>query len=71
MRKLFKNPLAYGLLVGAGIVVGSAFVSQPEAQAEVTIMADCCQEPSAVCDDRFGWKYADSRPGPVCGPVDS
>ncbi|MBB6326892.1 hypothetical protein FHS59_002520 [Algoriphagus iocasae] len=52
-------------------MLGSAFVSLPNAKAEVTIMADCCQEPDDSCNDRFGWKYADSRPGSVCGPVES
>lgn len=71
MIKLFKNPLVTSLLIGSGVVLGAIVVTQEETQAEVTIMADCCQEPSSHCDDRFGWTYADSRPGPVCGPVDS
>jgi hypothetical protein len=71
MSKLFRTPLALALLLGTGITVSSAFVGQNQVKAEVSVMADCCQEISATCSDRFGWKYADSRVGPICGPVES
>jgi len=70
MRKLVRVNLALGLLLGIGISMGLTIVDRSEVKAEITIMADCCQEPSASCVDRFGWKYADSRTGPVCGPVE-
>lgn len=69
MKKLLRVPLALGLLLGAGITVGSTFIDLNQSKAEVSIMADCCQESNVRCNDRYGFTYADSRLGPDCGPI--
>lgn len=70
MQKLFKRQVVLGLLATTAIVVGSFLNDTSKLQAQNTILADCCQEPDDSCRDRFGWNHADSRVGPICGPVD-
>lgn len=70
MVRMFKSPIMSFSLIGAGIVLLATFGTQRAANADVSVQADCCQEIAQECTDRFGWKYADSRPGPTCGPIE-
>jgi hypothetical protein len=56
--KILARPLFVLVFVGAMTV---SFAS---------LAADCCQDDSKGCFDRFGTNYPEDRPGPVCGPVD-